>query len=123
MPSGSRQPGAERWNGATSRPLRTEIIRLFEGDLFVHAVNKYGLQTDNATLYCSVVLRPTSMSLATMRARMDAICHFHNWCGPRGIDCLQRLESGEFFQQHELAALRQELRRNLRKGPTPGMAC
>lgn len=101
-------------------PLRTETIRLFEGDLFVTAVNKYGLQTDNATLYCSVVLRPTSMSLATMQARMDAICQFHNWCGPRGIDFLQRLESGEFFQQHELAALRQELRRNLRKGPAPG---
>jgi integrase len=101
-------------------PLRTEVIRLAEGDLFVHAVNKYGLQTDNATLYCSVVLRPTSMSLATMQARMDAICHFHNWCGPRDIDFLQRLESGEFFQQHELAGLRQELRRNLRKGPAPG---
>lgn len=101
-------------------PLRTEILPLDEGDLFVHAVNKYGLQVDNATLYCCVVLRPTSMSLATMRARMDAICHFHNWCGPRGIDFLQRLESGEFFQQHELLALRLELRRNLRPGPTPG---
>ena len=101
-------------------PLRTKTIRLLEGDLFVLVVNKYGLQTDNANLYCSVVLRPTSMALATMQARMDAICQFHNWCGPRGIDFLQRLESGEFFQQHELAALRQELRRNLRKGPAPG---
>lgn len=101
-------------------PLKTAIIRLDEGDLFVHAVNKYGLQVDNATLYCCVVLRPTSMSLATMRARMDAICHFHNWCGPRGIDFLQRLESGEFFDQNELHALRLELRRNLRPGPTPG---
>ena len=72
-------------------PLRTEVIRLREGDLFVHALNKHGLQVDNATLYCSVVLRPTSMSLATMRAKMDAICHFHNWAGARGIDFLQRL--------------------------------
>ncbi len=86
-------------------PLRTMTIRLLEGDLFVMVVNKYGLQTDNATLYCSVVLRPTSMSLATMQARMDAICQFHNWCGLRGLDFLQRFESGEFFQQHELAAL------------------
>lgn len=101
-------------------PLRTEVIRLAEGDLFVHALNKYGLQVDNATLYCSVVLRPTSMSLATMRAKMDAICHFHNWAGPHGIDFLQRLESGEFFQHSEVASLRQELRRNLRPGPTPG---
>lgn len=101
-------------------PLRTEVIRLREGDLFVHALNKHGLQVDNATLYCSVVLRPTSMSLATMRAKMDAICHFHNWAGARGIDFLQRLESGEFFQQSELASLRQELKRNLRPGPEPG---
>lgn len=99
-------------------PLRTEIIRLFEGDLFVHAVNKYGLQTDNATLYCSVVLRPTSMSLATMRARMDAICQFHNWCGLRDIDFLQRLESGEFFQHAELIALRSALRVNLTYRPS-----
>jgi integrase len=103
------------WGDIT--PLRTKILRLEEGDLFVSVVNKYGLQTDNATLYCCVVLRPTSMALATMLARMEAICQFHNWCGPRGIDFLQRLESGEFFQPFELAALREDLRRNLRPKP------
>lgn len=99
-------------------PLRTEVIRLLEGDLFVQVVNRYGLQTDNATLYCSVVLRPTSMALSTMQAKMDAVCQFQNWCGDRGIDFLQRLQSGEYFDQSELAALRQELRRNLTYRPT-----
>ncbi|WP_461330015.1 hypothetical protein [Bradyrhizobium diazoefficiens] len=98
--------------------MRTEVIRLLEGDLFVQVVNRYGLQTDNATLYCSVVLRPTSMALATMRAKMDAVCQFQNWCGDRGIDFLQRLQSGEYFDQSELAALRMELRRNLAYRPT-----
>lgn len=99
------------WGDIT--PLRTTTIRLLEGDLFVLVVNKHGLQTDNANLYCSIVLRPTSMALATMQARMDAVCQFHNWCGERGIDFLQRLESGEYFDQPELAALREALRRNL----------
>ncbi len=100
-------------------PLRTEVIPLPEGDLFVQVVNRYGLQTDNATLYCSVVLRPTGMALATMQAKMDAVCQFHNWCGPpRDIDFLQRLGSGEYFDQSELAALREELRRNLTYRPT-----
>lgn len=103
------------WGDVT--PLRTTTIRLLEGDLFVLVVNKYGLQTDDANLYCSVMLRPTSMALATMQARMDAVCQFHNWCGGRGIDFLQRLESGQYFDQPELAALREDLRRNLRKAP------
>ena len=105
------------WGDIT--PLRTTTIRLLEGDLFVLVLNKYGLQTDNANLYCSIVLRPTSMALATMQARMDAVCQFHNWCGERGIDFLQRFESGQYFDQPELAALRETLRRNLRKGPSP----
>jgi integrase len=101
-------------------PLTTKTIRLEEGDLFVTAVNKYGLQTDNATLYSCVVLRPTSMSLASMRAHMEAACQFHNWCGALGIDFLQRLENGEFFLQHEMVGLRDELRRNLSYRPPKG---
>lgn len=104
------------WGDVT--PLRTKTIRLLEGDLFVLVVNKYGLQTDNANLYCSIVLRPTSMALATMQARMEAVCRFHNWCGERGIDFLQRLQSGEYFDQSELPALRDCLRRNLTHRPT-----
>jgi integrase len=101
------------WGDVT--PLRTETIRLLEGDLFVIVVNAHGLQTDNATSYCMEVLRPTGMALATMRAHMDAACQFQNWCGEQAIDFIERLETGEFFQQHELAALRETLRRNLRK--------
>jgi integrase len=99
------------WGDAT--PLRTKVNRLEEGDLFVTVVNRYGLQTDNATSYCMEELQPTSMALSTMQARMDAVCQFQNWCGDRGIDFLQRVESGEFFQQVEITALREELRRNL----------
>jgi integrase len=106
------------WGDIT--PLRTKTIRLLEGDLFVLVVNKYGLQTDNANLYCSIVLRPTSMALATMQAKMDAVCQFQNWCGDRGIAFLQRLASGEYFDQSELAALREELHRNLTYRPTKG---
>jgi integrase len=106
------------WGDVT--PLRTKTIRLDEGDLFVTVVNAHGLQTDNATSYCMEQLRPTSMALATMQARMDAVCHFQNWCGENGIDFLQRLESGEYFLQHELASLRGALRRNMRKKAAPG---
>jgi integrase len=103
------------WGDVT--PLRTKTIRLLEGDLFVTVVNAHGLQTDNATSYCMEMLRPTSMALATMQARMEVVCQFQNWCGNNGIDFLQRLESGEYFQQHELTGLREALRRNLRKKP------
>jgi hypothetical protein len=101
------------WGDVT--PLRTETIRLLEGDLFVMVVNAHGLQADNATSYCTEVLRPTSMALATMRAHMEAVCQFQNWCGEQGIDFIERLETGAFFQQHEVAGLREALRRNLRK--------
>lgn len=104
------------WGDVT--PLRTKTIRLLEGDLFVTVVNAHGLQTDNATSYCMEVLRPTSMALATMQAHMEAACQFQNWCGEQGIDFIERLETGDFFQQHELAALRETLRKNLRK-PSP----
>jgi hypothetical protein len=53
-------------------PLRTRTIRLLEGDLCVLAVNKYGLQVDDANLYCTIELRPTNMALRTMQARMDS---------------------------------------------------
>jgi hypothetical protein len=106
------------WGDVT--PLRTKTIRLLEGDLFVTVVNAHGLQTDNATSYCMEELRPTGIALATMQARMEAICQFHNWCGAQGINFLQRLETGEFFLQHELAALREALRRNLRKPAARG---
>ena len=105
------------WGDAT--PLRTKTIRLDEGDLFVTVVNRHRLQADNATSYCMEVLWPSSVALATMQARMDSVCLFHNWCGGAGIDFVQRLESGEFFQQHELASLRKALRRNLRKPGDP----
>jgi integrase len=101
------------WGDVT--PLRTKTIRLLEGDLFVTVVNAHGLQTDNATSYCMEMLRPTSMALATMQARMEAVCQFQNWCGEQGIDFIERLETGAFFQQRELAGLREALRRNLRK--------
>jgi integrase len=101
------------WGDVT--PLRTKTIRLLEGDLFVTVVNAHGLQTDNATSYCMEELRPTGIALATMQGRMEAIGQFQNWCGEQGIDFLQRLETGEFFLQQELGALREALRRNLRK--------
>lgn len=105
------------WGDVT--PLRTKTIRLLEGDLFVTVVNAHGLQTDNATSYCMEMLRPTGMALATMQAHMEAVCQFQNWCGARGIDFIERLVTGEFFQQHEVAALRETLRKNLRKPVTP----
>jgi integrase len=101
------------WGDVT--PLRTETIRLLEGDLFVHVLNAHGLQTDNATSYCMEMLRPTGVALATMQARMDAVCQFQNWCGMRSIDFLQRLETGDYFQREEVSALRETLRKNLRK--------
>ncbi|MHC2279878.1 hypothetical protein ACVME8_006521 [Bradyrhizobium diazoefficiens] len=101
------------WGDIT--PLRTKINRLEEGDLFVTVVNRYGLQTDNATQYCMEVLRPTGIALATMRSKMEVVCQFHNWCGDRGIDFIQRLESGVFFTQREENDLREALRNDLRK--------
>jgi hypothetical protein len=101
------------WGDVT--PLRTKIIRLDEGDLFVSVVNKHGLQTDNATSYCMEVLRPSGIALATMQRKMEAVCLFQNWCGDRGIDFLQRLESGEFFTQQEEANLRETLREDRRE--------
>jgi integrase len=101
------------WGDVT--PLRTKIIRLDEGDLFVSVVNAHGLQTDNATSYSMEVLRPSGIALASMQAKMDAVCLFQNWCGGRGIDFLQRLESGEFFTQQEEASLREALREDRRK--------
>jgi integrase len=105
------------WGDIT--PLRTKTIRLEEGDLFVTVVNRYGLQTDNATSYCMEKLRPTNMALATMQGRMEAVCQFQNWCGEHGIDFVERVETGEFFQQHELDALRKTLRWKLRKPSSP----
>jgi integrase len=105
------------WGDVT--PLRTKTIRLQEGDLFVTVVNRYGLQTDNATSYCMEKLRPTSMALATMQAHMEAACQFQNWCGDRGIDFIERIQTGEFFPQHELNALREALRLKLRKPSSP----
>ena len=93
-------------------------------------MNAHGLQTDNATSYCMEMLRPTSMSLATMQARMEAVCLFQNWCGENGIDFLERLETGTFFLQQEVGALRGALRtrrkastggrRRFKKGAAPG---
>ncbi|MEY9397451.1 integrase [Bradyrhizobium japonicum] len=61
------------------------------------------------------VLRPTGIALATMRSKMEVVCQFHNWCGDRGIDFIQRLESGVFFTQREENDLREALRNDLRK--------
>lgn len=90
-------------------PLRTNVIRLLEGDLFVSVVNAHGLQADNATAYCMDALRPTGMALATMQARMDAVCLFHNLCGTK-VKFLERLQTGEFFSQKEVLSLREGLR-------------
>jgi len=100
-------------------PLSTKTIRLQEGDLFVLTVNKYGLQVDDANLYCTIVLRPTAIALATMRARMEAVCHLYNWCGQAGIDLKARIESGEFFVREEVVALREGLRLDLRNPSAP----
>lgn len=99
-------------------PLSTKTIRFPEGDLCVLAVNAHGLQVDDANLYCTMDLRPTNMALKTMRACMDAICHLYNWGGSAAVDVKARIETGEFFTRDEVAALRADLRRDLRKSST-----
>ncbi|HZL38924.1 MAG TPA: site-specific integrase [Pseudolabrys sp.] len=94
-------------------PFKTKVIRLLEGDLFVYTEDAEGNWVDWANLYCVVELRPTSISLSTMRQRMDAVCQFHNWCAAKGIDVRARVESFEMFSVEEIAGLRKELRVNL----------
>jgi integrase len=96
-------------------PLSTKTVRLIEGDLCVLAVNAHGLQVDDANLYCTVMLRPTNMALRTMRGRMDAVCHLYNWAASAGVDLKARIESGRLLQRDEVAALREDLRRDLRE--------
>src|SRR5258708_39611523 len=49
-----------------------------------------------------------------MQANMNAVCVFHNVCDRLGIDIDARIEGLELFREEEIAALREELRRNLR---------
>jgi hypothetical protein len=51
---------------------------------------------------------------------MSAICVFHNVCGNLGIDVDARIESLELFREEEIAALRDELRRKLRRSEAEG---
>ena len=92
-------------------PFKTKVIRLLEGDLFVYTEDAKGNWVDWPNLYCVVELRPTSISLSTMRARMDAVCQFHNWCAGKGIDARARVDSATFFTKAEVEGLRRELRR------------
>jgi integrase len=95
-------------------PLRTEIIRLDEGDLFALTVNVEGDPVWWPNLYCSVKLRPDGIALSTMQAQMRAVCQFHNWCAVRKIPLRQRIESLDLLTMEETDALRIELRRSNR---------
>ncbi|MDB5581099.1 MAG: integrase family protein [Bradyrhizobium sp.] len=100
-------------------PFKTKVIRLLEGDLFVYTEDAEGNWVDWPNLYCVVELRPTSISLSTMRARMDAVCQFHNWCASKGIDARARVDSATFFTKAEVEGLRREMRVNLLTRPGP----
>jgi integrase len=95
-------------------PLTTTIIRFESGERFVLTVNALGFPVEWPVVYCSVALRNRGVALSTMRKSMDAVCQLHNWAIDRGISLEERIEALEFFTMAEIAALRAELRVNLR---------
>ncbi len=95
-------------------PFHTKTIRLQEGDLFTFTVDSQELPVDWPNLYCVAHLRPTTMALHTMETHMNAVCMLHNWAARHELDLRQRIESVDLFKREELAALRVELRVDLR---------
>lgn len=98
-------------------PFSTRTIRLLEGDLFAFTADADGRWVDWPNLYCVAQLRPTGIGLATMTAKMNAVCQLHNWCASCGIDLRARVESLDLFSMEEIAGLRKELRVNLLTRP------
>ncbi|MCC8947501.1 hypothetical protein H8A97_20910 [Bradyrhizobium sp. Arg62] len=96
-------------------PFRTEQLRLESGERFVLTVAVDGMPVWWPNLYCQIAIRERGISFSAMHAYMSAICVFHNVCGDLGIDVDARIESLELFREEEISALRDALRRKLRK--------
>jgi Phage integrase family len=103
---------------ADQTPFRTEQLRLETGERFVLTVGADGMPVWWPNLYCQIGIRERALGFSTMQANMRAVCVFHNVCGRLGIDVDARIESLELFREEEIAALREELRRNLRNSET-----
>jgi hypothetical protein len=96
-------------------PFRTEQLRLETGERLALTVAANGMPVWWPNLYCQIAIRERGISFSAMHANMSAICVFHNVCGDLGIDVDARIESIELFREEEIAALRDALRRKLRK--------
>jgi hypothetical protein len=105
---------------ADKTPFRTEQLRLETGERFVLTAGADGMPVWWPNLYCQIGIREQALGFSTMQANMNAVCVFHNVCDRLGIDVDARIESLELFREEELAALREELRRDLRNSETHG---
>jgi hypothetical protein len=105
---------------AEKSPFRTEQLRLETGERFALIVAADGMPVWWPNLYCQIRIRERGISFSAMHAYMSAICIFHGVCDGLGIDVDARIESLELFREEEIAALREELRRNLRNSNSHG---
>jgi hypothetical protein len=101
-------------------PFRTEQLRLENGERFVLTVAGDGMPVWWPNLYCLIAIRERGISFSAIHAYMSAICVFHNVCSNLGIDIDTRIESLELFREEEIAVLRDDLRRKLRKSESHG---
>jgi hypothetical protein len=105
---------------ADQTPFRTEQLCLETGERFVLTVGADGMPVWWPNLYCQIAIRERALGFSTMQANMNAVCIFHNVCDRLGIDVDARIEGLELFREEEIAALRDELRRNLRNSDAQG---
>lgn len=105
---------------ADQTPFRTEQLRLETGERFVLTVGADGMPVWWPNLYCQIGIRERALGFSAMQANMNAVCVFHSVCDRLGIDVDARIESLELFREEEMAALREELRRNLRNSEKHG---